>query len=130
MMQFSAAPWRMLKGETFEAVKAAAWTRMKFTPYMVRVAKACAVSGEPMLRSMEYEFPGHGWESVTDQFMMGSDLLVAPQVEKGAAERTVVIPPGTWVADDGSVVTGPTRGTVKTPLSRLPYFTREGASFE
>lgn len=130
MMQFSAAPWRMLKGETLEAVRNAAWTRMKFTPYIVRVAKACAASGEPMLRSMEYEFPGHGWETVTDQFMMGSDLLVAPQVVKGAKKRPVVIPPGKWVADDGSVVTGPRTIEVQTPLSRLPHFTREGFSVE
>ena len=83
-----------------------------------------------MLRSMEYEFPGNGWETVTDQFMMGSDLLVAPQVVKGATERSVAVPPGRWVADDGRVVAGPAVITVKTPLSRLPYFMREGASFE
>lgn len=130
MMQFSAAPWRLLKGEMFKAVRDAAWLRMKFTPYILRVAKASAKTGEPMLRSMEYEFPGHGWESVTDQFMMGSDLLVAPQIVKGAQERKVVIPPGTWVADDGVVVNGPTEISVKTPISRLPYFVRQGASFE
>ena len=130
MMQFSAAPWRMLKGETLEAVRSAAWLRMRFTPYILRVAKACAASGDPMLRSMEYEFPGNGWEAVTDQFMMGSDLLVAPQTVKGATERSVAVPPGRWVADDGRVVSGPAVITVKTPLSRLPYFMREGASFK
>ena len=130
MMQFSAAPWKKLKGEYLEAVRAAAWTRMKFTPYILKVAKESAASGEPMLRSMEYQFPGHGWEGVKDQFMMGEDLMVAPQVVKSAAEKKVMIPPGTWKGDDGVSMTGPAEIIVKTPLSRLPYWTRVGASFE
>ncbi len=122
MMQFSAAPWRMLKGEQLEAVRAAAWTRMKWTPYILETAKACAKSGEPMLRAMEYEFPGQGYEKVLDQFMMGSKLLVAPQVTKGAKTRTVLLPPGKWRDDRGSVVKGPVKLTIETPISRLPYF--------
>lgn len=57
--------------------------------------------------------------------MMGTDLLVAPVVEKGAKTREVVIPPGTWTADDGSVHTGPVAVTVATPLERLPYFIKQ-----
>lgn len=125
MMQFSAAPWRMLKGEAFEAVKAAAWTRMKFADYILSVAKDSAQTGEPMLRAMEYEFPGQGAEKLTDQFMMGSKLLVAPQTKKGGKTRTVFIPSGTWTADDGSEVTGPKTIEVATPLTRLPYFFRK-----
>lgn len=125
MMQFSAAPWRMLKGEHLEAVRAAAWTRMKFADYILSVAKDSAKLGEPMLRAMEYEFPGEGAERLTDQFMLGSKLLVAPQVVKDAKTRTVFIPSGTWTADDGSVVTGPKTVEVETPLSRLPYFTKK-----
>lgn len=32
------------------------------------------------------------------------------------------------LADDGEVFTGPCRAAVKTPLSRLPYFTRTESS--
>ena len=122
MMQFSAAPWRMLKGEQLDAVRAAAWMRMKWTPYIVDTAKACAKSGEPMLRALEYEFPGRGYATVTDQFMLGSRLLVAPQTEKGAASRMVLLPPGRWRDDQGSTFAGPSRLTVDTPLARLPHF--------
>lgn len=128
MMQFSAAPWRMLKGEALEAVRAATWTRMRFTPYILSVAKASAKTGEPMLRPMEYEFPGHGWERLTDQFMLGSDLLVAPQTKKGTSVRRVAIPPGMWIGDDGHEVAGPSLLEIVTPLSRLPYFVRKGAA--
>ena len=124
MMQFSAAPWRLLKGEHLEAVKKAAWTRMKFADRFVALAKECAKTGEPMLRNLEYCFPGNGWESVNDQFMIGDFLMVAPQVQKGARTRTVAVPPGKWRADDGSVVEGPRTITVDTPIARLPYFER------
>ena len=33
-----------------------------------------------------------------------------------------VIPPGSWIADDGSIVIGPKTISVGTPLGRLPYF--------
>lgn len=122
MMQFSAAPWRMLKGEQLDAVRAAAWTRMKWTPYIVETAKACVKSGEPMLRALEYAYPGRGYETVTDQFMLGAKLLVAPQTEKGAASRTVLLPPGQWRDDRGSTFAGPARLTVETPLARLPHY--------
>ena len=122
MMQFSAAPWRLLKGEHLEAVKAAARTRQKFADRFVALAKECGRTGEPMLRPLEYAFPGHGWENVKDQFVMGDFLMVAPQTVKGARERDVAIPPGEWISDDGTKVTGPKTVRIATPLSRLPYF--------
>jgi len=125
MMQFSAAPWRMLKGEAFEAVKQAAWTRMKYADYILAVAKESAKTGEPMLRALEYAYPGCGFEAVTDQFLMGEKLLVAPQTKKGAKTRDVLVPPGTWKADDGTTVVGPKKITVETPLMRLPYFEKQ-----
>ncbi len=124
MMQFSAAPWRLLDEENLEYVRAAAWTRMKFADSFVALAKECAKTGEPMLRNMEYNFPGFGWENIKDQFMMGDFLVVAPQLVKGATNRKVVIPPGMWRSDDGVVYEGLCEIVVSTPLSRLPYFER------
>ena len=125
MMQFSAAPWRLLKGEYLDAVRAAAHTRMKHADYILETAKASAKSGEPMLRAMEYEFPGLGAERTTDQFMLGSKLLVAPQTVKGAKTRKVLVPTGTWTADDGMEVVGPKTVEIATSLSRLPHFVRK-----
>ena len=128
MMQFSVAPWRILDTEHFAAVKAAVALRQRFVPRILALAQASAKSGEPMLRSMEYAFPGNGYASVKDQFVMGEDLIVAPQVAKGAASRTVNLPAGRWIADDGTAYDGPCRLTVATPLTRLPYFERNGQS--
>ena len=124
-MQFSASPWRILSADYQDIVKKAVAIRQKFADHFVSMAAECGRSGEPMLRSMDYMFPGNGYGTIKDQFMMGDFLMVAPQVTKGATARSVAIPPGRWKGDDGSVVTGPTKVVVETPLSRLPHFIRQ-----
>ena len=122
MMQFSAAPWRVLSPEDFAIIQKAVAVRERFVPYLLEIADTCAKSGEPMLRAMDYQFPGCGYERITDQFMLGDRLLVAPQLKKGATEREVILPAGSWLSDEGKIYNGPARITVKTPLSRLPHF--------
>lgn len=124
MMQFSASPWRVLDAEKQQIVRDTVALRQKFAPMFVELAKKAATDGEPILRGLEYNYPNQGYASVIDEFMMGADLLVAPQMEKDATTRDVVIPPGTWKADDGTTVVGPKTITVKTPLARLPHFVR------
>ena len=124
MMQFSASPWRVLDAEKQQIVRDTVALRQKFAPMFVELAKKAATDGEPILRGLEYNYPNQGYASVIDEFMMGTNLLVAPQMEKDATTRDVVIPPGTWKADDGTTVVGPKTITVKTPLARLPHFVR------
>jgi alpha-glucosidase len=124
MMQFSAAPWRVLDKRHLAAVKAAVDLRSKFVARFLDLARECAKTGEPMLRNLEYVFPKQGYAAVNDQFMMGDFLMVAPQTMKGARERTVLVPPGTWKCDDGTTVTGPCRIRVATPLERIAHFVK------
>jgi alpha-glucosidase len=125
MMQFSASPWRVLDAEKQQIVRDAVALRQRFAPMIVSLAKETARTGEPILRNLEYNFPAQGYAAIKDEFMMGETLLVAPQLAKGATSRQVVIPPGTWKADDGTTIVGPTTVTVSTPLSRLPHFVRQ-----
>ena len=122
MMQFSASPWRVLDREKQQIIRDTVALRQKFAGKIVELARRSGHTGEPMLRNLEYNYPGLGYAGVTDEFMMGDDLLVAPVVEKGQAERSVVLPPGRWLADDGTMYDGPKTVAVKTPLSRLPHF--------
>lgn len=123
-MQFSASPWRVLSPDGQKIVRELVRMRQeKFAAKFVELARECGRTGEPMIRHLDYAFPGNGYGSVKDQFVMGDFLMVAPVVEKGARARTVLIPPGKWVADDGKVYEGPTRVSIDVPLSRLPYFT-------
>ena len=123
MIQFSLSPWRVLDAKHQQIVRDQMALRRKWAKYITACAVDCGKTGEPMMRSMEYMFPGRGWEKVDDQFFMGEKLLVAPQVTEGTS-RKVVIPPGTWTADDGQVYEGPATVTVDTPLERLPHFVK------
>ena len=126
MMQFSASPWRVLDAEKQRIIRDLVRLRQeKFAASFVELVKKSARTGEPMIRNLEYNYPGLGYAEIRDQFMMGTDLLVAPVVEKGVTARTVVIPPGTWKGDDGAIVKGPVRMTVDAPLSRLPHYVRQ-----
>jgi len=124
MLMFSGSPWRVLSPEAQEIVRRFIALRERFTPRIVALAEESGRTGLPILRSMDFAYPKRGYELVLDQFMMGNDLLVAPVVEGGVKSRKVVLPPGTWRADDDSIVVGPTTVEVATPLERIPYFER------
>ena len=124
MMQFSASPWRYLSKRGQEIISAVVSTRQKFALRFVDLARRSAKDGQPMMRTLDYVFPGRGYADIKDEFLMGDDLLVAPCVTEGQASRKVTVPPGLWKDDRGSVVVGPVVIEVETPLERLPYFTR------
>ena len=73
-------------------------------------------SCESIIRSMEYTFPANHYADITDQFLLGGQILVAPVCEKGAVSREIVFPEGKWSGDDGSVEEGPVTLEVASPL--------------
>ena len=125
MMQFSAAPWRVLSRQNLAAVKKAVDIRTKYTPYLMEQAKKAAATGEPIARSMEYEFPNQGFAEVKGQFMLGNKYLVAPMLVNGGT-KTVYLPKGSWKDDQGKKIKGPVTLTIEVALDRLPVFERVG----
>lgn len=103
-MQFSAAPWRVLSPESFNAIQSTINIRQKYLSYLLETIENSKVSGEPILRYMEYVFPHEGLEKVTNQFMLGEKLLVAPIENKGELSRLVHIPTGKWRLDDQIII--------------------------
>lgn len=125
MMQFSAAPWRILDQEHFQYCLAAANLHQQFGEEILALAHHAADSGEPIIRHMAFSFPDEEFARVNDQFMLGDHILVAPVVEKGAIERIIHFPVGTWQGDDGSIIEGPCKLNVHAPLSRLPWYRKQ-----
>ncbi len=124
MMQFSVAPWRVLDHDKLEICRDMAELHVAFADEIMALARHSSKTGEPIARHMEYVFPHQGYIHVSDQFMLGDDILVAPVVEKETYQRTVLIPEGTWKADDGAIVNGPSEIEVDAPIERLPWFRR------
>jgi alpha-glucosidase len=124
MMQFSVAPWRILDEVHMTALMAAVKTREQFTPTIMELVRNSALTGEPVISSLEYYFPNEGLEEVKDQFMLGGTILVAP-VDKKETSRKVILPKGKWLSDDGKTYKGGTTYTIDVPLARLPYFIRK-----
>jgi alpha-glucosidase (family GH31 glycosyl hydrolase) len=122
MMQFSVAPWRVLNAEQFEAVKKAVKIREQYEGYILELAIKASKTGQPIITSMEFNYPNQGYAGIIDQFLLGDKLLVAPVLTKGAVTRNVVIPGGKWKGFDGQVITGPKNIQVKVKLDDLPYF--------
>lgn len=121
MMQFSVAPWRVLDEEHLAAVKKAVAIRQSFVPYITRLARISAQTGEPIVRNLEYEFPNQGFEDCTDQFMLGDSILVAPMLESGNS-REVLFPAGTWKDKNDVVIKGPLKKRLDAPLDELLWF--------
>lgn len=114
MMQFSLAPWRVLDEGHLASVREAALLHVNHADVILALAEESARTGVPIVRHMEYEYPNRGYESVRDQFLLGSNILVAPITVKGHSHRTVLIPPGRWEGMDGA--SG--EGIVKGPETR------------
>lgn len=124
MMQFSWAPWRMLGKEAQKYCLDAAKLHARFADYIVENVKASAASGEPILRSLEYQYPHKGYAKITDQFLLGDRVLVAPVITKGQTEREVVLPEGEWLYLEKIPYIGGVTVTVPAPIDTLPYFVK------
>ena len=124
-MQFSVAPWRILTPENAALVRATQDLHVEMGGYIADCVTRAAETGEPVLRPLAYNYPGEDFEDVTDEFLLGDDILVAPVLEKGAVTRQVRFPSGVWESRDCGVFTGPCTAVVDAPLSVLPWFKKK-----
>lgn len=99
-IQFSAAPWRVLSEEDNQRIHCQLALRKAYWEDIWQAMEHCRKTGDPVVRYMEYEFPHQGLETVQDQFMVGSCLLVAPLLEKDTWTRKVYVPKGRWQYGD------------------------------
>lgn len=103
--------------------------REKMRPYSRELMKQAHETGAPVMRALFYEFPQdkHCWD-ITDAFMYGSDILVAPICHEHASKRTVYLPEGAcWThAGSGKQYEGGQTVEIEAPLDTLPVFLRDG----
>jgi len=89
-------PWLISESFT-KAFRQAAEMKYKLMPYVYAQAKDCTERGLPMVRALLVEFPDDpGAWLVEDEYMFGSQILVAPLLESGNS-RTCYLPRGKWI---------------------------------
>lgn len=96
-------------------------------PELEALADEAAKSSKPIVRHLMLEFPDDAESrTVHDQFLVGSDLLIAPVVAPGANTRSVYFPPGKWFdVWTGQSHDGPARVDVPAPVGSPPVFSRD-----
>ena len=89
-------PWLISESFT-KAFRDCAEMKYKLMPYVYAQAKDCSERGLPMVRALFVEFPeDKGAWHVEDEYMFGSQMLVAPLIESGNS-RDVYLPKGKWI---------------------------------
>ena len=99
-------PWLISESFT-DAFRQCAEMKYKLMPYVYAQAKDCSNRGLPMVRALFVEYPEDpGAWLVEDEYMFGSQILVAPLMESGN-ERVCYLPQGKWIDyQDGKVYDG------------------------
>jgi len=106
--------------------------RYRYLPYLYTLLQEASAQGSSVVRPLFNVFPGDvGCREVSDQFLWGSGLMVAPVLAEGATSRQVYVPPAVWY----DVLTGERRFNnvfsesvkVEAPLDTIPLYFRGGS---
>jgi len=114
--------------EAYEIFSSYLHVRNKLIPYIMQQMKIASKDGTPVLRPLFFEFETDKKTfEISDQYMFGPNLLVAPVINYRQREREVYLPEGaTWVdAHSGKTYKGGESILVDAPLNVIPVFLRD-----
>ncbi|HTR43954.1 MAG TPA: glycoside hydrolase family 31 protein [Pseudomonadales bacterium] len=120
-------PWSF--GWQYEKInKRAIELRYELLPYIYNEMQQASVTGVPALRPLFLEYPQvENTATIEDEFLFGSDLLVAPVLWEGAETRHVYLPPGDWYDYwTGKKYAGNTTIHVPVTIDSIPMYVRGG----
>lgn len=106
--------------------------RYEWLPYNYTLAYENAAYGMPLMRQLNFHGENEDkdkYADISDEYLWGSSILVAPVMTKGAVSRKVVFPSGEWIDWNNISKTyrGGTTATVAAPLNTLPLFVKSGS---
>ncbi len=99
--------------------------------YRKRLVREASERGWPVVRPLFFHYPEdtRTYAIHFEQFLLGSDILVAPVLDPGAVTKKLYLPKGSWVnLWSGESATGPVELTVSAPLGQPPVFFRAGSA--
>ncbi|MCR5790618.1 MAG: family 31 glucosidase [Lachnospiraceae bacterium] len=113
--------------EVYEICKKHIGIRESMREYIRGLMEEAHRFGDPIMRTLFYVFPEdeRAWQ-VEDEYMFGSDYLVAPVLAQGVREREVYLPAGAeWLClTDERNYAGGQSVKVPAPLEAIPVFKR------
>lgn len=104
--------------------------RYRLMPYIYTVAAETYFNSGTIMRGLVMDFPNDRIaKNLTDEYLFGRSLLVAPVYTYGARDRGVYLPAGADWYDfySGARHSGGQRISVDAPETRIPLFVRAGA---
>ncbi len=104
--------------------------RYRWLPYNYSLAYENASKGWPLARPLNF-YGGKNYDNISDEFLWGKDILVAPVMTENTTSRNVEFPmPGTfWIDMENPAkhFAGGTAQTVNADLNTIPVFVKAGA---
>ncbi|HUQ32161.1 MAG TPA: glycoside hydrolase family 31 protein [Pyrinomonadaceae bacterium] len=121
-------PWRF---GTFyeEIIRKYLKLRYRLLPFLYTTLAEANRSGVPLFRPLVLNYQSDSNTlNLDDQFMIGSDLLVAPVLQPNQTSRLVYLPEGLWYDYwTGKKQAGKEMVRVEAPLETVPMFIRGGS---
>jgi alpha-glucosidase len=121
-------PWRF--GKYYEdIIRKYLKLRYRMMPFLYTTLEESHRTGVPLFRPLLLNYQSDtNTLNLDDQFMVGSDLLVAPILKADLTGRMVYLPEGSWFDFwTGKKYAGGTMYRVDAPLDVVPMFVRGGA---
>ncbi len=105
--------------------------RYEWLPYNYTLAYENASKGLPLVRPLNFraENKDAKYSNVSDEYLWGDEVLVAPVMKAGLKSRKVLFPSGEWINWNHPSLSykGGTTATVAAPLNELPLFVKAGS---
>jgi alpha-glucosidase len=121
-------PWRF--GSYYEGIiRKYLKLRYRMLPFLYTTLEEAHRTGVPVFRPLLLNYQSDdNTITIDDEFMIGTDLLVAPIVKADLTTRLVYLPAGTWYDYwTGAKRNGSTMIRVDAPLETVPMFVRGGS---
>jgi len=120
-------PW-LYGPEALDAIRQAIELRYRLIPLYYSLAHETFQTGIPLMRPLFMEFPDDPkTANLSDQWMMGGSLMVAPVLQAGG-KRLVYLPAGGWYAFGSNLpLNGKRTIEVTARLDEIPLYVRAGS---
>ncbi len=126
--RFEQEAWRY-DDHTLDAYREYVLLHERLVPYIRAAAATATRTGLPIIRPLCMVDPDdrRGW-AISDAYLFGPSLWVAPVLEEGATQRSTYLPPGEWIEPrTGAEHAGGRDVLVSAPVDRVPLWVRRGA---